>query len=456
MELMKKHKMHILLPVILMLVSLVGGLVYNSVMSGGSAAGHVSLGQQYLNSLDYSAAIMEFSNAIELDPTNIDARIGLAEAYCQTGNYEFAADVLEDVINEGALDPDIAQQLIEIYEEGGNYSGAVDLIVDLIHQTDEDEYYDQLRQTLAVLYDAPHAYAQGMDQQLMISGGSVQSAGMNTLGQLGTDGNLGSKYMPQDNFDSSGFTGNAMSVYCVGRTSFVLDENHDLWAAGENRWGQMGLSYGSILPESGWVRITDTGDVAAVAGSSGYLMLLKADGTLWECGDGRSQTLEPVSEFGTVLQIYGCEYYNYVLTAEGYLYCRQTSSYGGNWYRIAASVAHFTADGSRVYWVTTGGGISCYYDNSIYFPDTWEYLADGSVKPDFNVCKLAFNGNNLFLLGMDGKLYKLDGYGNLTEISVSGAVVNLYTEHSGAVAVLEDGTILRWESYSDDPVDFTS
>ena len=192
MELMKKHKMHILLPVLLVLLSLVGSLVYNLILSSDTAESHVSLGQQYLNKLDYSAAVLEFSNAIALDPTNKDARIGLAQAYTQTGNYSFAEDVLKDVMDENAMDPEITQALIEVYEESGKEEAAIQLLVDLIHQTDEEAYYEQLQEALTELYSVPHAYAVGTDQTMMVSG-DVFSRGSNTLGQLGTDWNLGSR-----------------------------------------------------------------------------------------------------------------------------------------------------------------------------------------------------------------------------------------------------------------------
>lgn len=447
MELMKKHKMHILLPVLLVVLSLVGSLVYTAFHSGGSAKSHVSLGQQYLNKLDYSAAVLEFSNAIALDPTNKEARIGLAQAYTQTGNYSFAAEVLEDVIDEDSLDPDLTQALIHVYEEGGKPGAAIHLIVELIRQTDEETYYDQLQEAIALLYSTPHSYAVGTDQVMRLSGGDVQSRGSNTLGQLGTDWSLGSRDAVQSDFAAAGFPGNALSVYCAGRTSYVIDENHDLWAAGENRWGQMGLSYGTTLPESGWVRLTDTGDVAAVAGTSGTLMILKLDGTLWLSGSGNGQILTRSTQFGTVIRICSVQGYNYVLTGEGKLYYEYPSGASGVWNRLASDVIDFSAQGSSVIWMNSDGNLYSNYGFS--YPSDWTWMEDGSIQPGFAIREFAYNGTHLVLLGMDGTLYQVDYDGNLAEVQTDSPVVTVFTEKGNAVAVLENGTILCWEANSD-------
>lgn len=443
MELMKKHKMHILLPVLLVVLSLVGSLIYTAFQGSSSAKSHVSLGQQYLNKLDYSAAVLEFSNAIALDPTNKEARIGLAQAYTQTGNYSFAAEVLEDVIDEDALDPEITQELIHVYEEGGNHGAAIRLIVELINQTDEQTYYEQLEDAITLLYSAPHSYAVGTDQELRLSGGVVQSRGSNTLGQLGTNLNLGSRDAVQIDFASAGFPGNALSVYCAGRTSYVLDENHDLWAAGENRWGQMGLSYGTTLPQGGWVRLTDSGDVAAVAGTSGMLMVLRTDGTLWFSGVGNGQTLTQSTEFGTVIRIGSSQGCNYVLTGEGNLYYRYTS---GAWTRIASNVIDFSAQGSSVSWLNADGNLRSNYGFAC--PSDWSWMEDGSVQPSIPIRGLACCSGCVILLGMDDTLYQLDNNGILTPVQTDSPVVTVFTEQGNAVAVLEDGTILCWQSNS--------
>ena len=59
--------------------------------SGASkAADKIELGQKYLTELNYTEAVASFTEAIRLDPDNIQAYMGRAEAYLALGEYEKA------------------------------------------------------------------------------------------------------------------------------------------------------------------------------------------------------------------------------------------------------------------------------------------------------------------------------------------------------------------------------
>ena len=55
----------------------------------------LDLGQKYLLDGDYEQAIIEFNKVIEIEPKNVDAYLGLAEAYVAAGDYDSAISVLE-------------------------------------------------------------------------------------------------------------------------------------------------------------------------------------------------------------------------------------------------------------------------------------------------------------------------------------------------------------------------
>lgn len=61
-----------------------------------SAQEHIDLGRIYLTELSYEKAVLEFTEAIEIEPLNADAYLGLAEAYVGMGDTEKAAEVLEE------------------------------------------------------------------------------------------------------------------------------------------------------------------------------------------------------------------------------------------------------------------------------------------------------------------------------------------------------------------------
>lgn len=78
-----------------MVVSGVLGVL--SMRGGGSGdiSEHIDLGRKYLIELSYDKAVIEFTEAINIDPNNVDAYLGLAEAYEKIGDIPKAIEWLE-------------------------------------------------------------------------------------------------------------------------------------------------------------------------------------------------------------------------------------------------------------------------------------------------------------------------------------------------------------------------
>lgn len=84
-----------------------------------SAQEHIDLGRIYLTELSYEKAVLEFTEAIEIEPLNADAYLGLAEAYAGMGNTEKAVEVLEEGYEktwDGRL-KDMLEELMPFEEE---------------------------------------------------------------------------------------------------------------------------------------------------------------------------------------------------------------------------------------------------------------------------------------------------------------------------------------------------
>ncbi len=71
------------------------------ILTGCQAAEQVNIAemltgaQKYLAELDYEQAIIEFNKILEIDPMNVDAYIGLADAYLQAGDVDSAIRALQ-------------------------------------------------------------------------------------------------------------------------------------------------------------------------------------------------------------------------------------------------------------------------------------------------------------------------------------------------------------------------
>ena len=79
---------------------------------------HLSLGEKYLSELDYEQAIASYLAVIEIDSKNVDAYLGLADAYIAQGEYDEAIEVLEDALDKlsGTARRAVKDKLREIKE----------------------------------------------------------------------------------------------------------------------------------------------------------------------------------------------------------------------------------------------------------------------------------------------------------------------------------------------------
>lgn len=88
------------------------------------------LGVRYLSEGNYEEAIIAFTAAIEIDPKNAEAYIGLADVYIQQGEYEKAREILEQGF-EITQAQEIVNKLNELdsyrqAEDGFNFTGMLE------------------------------------------------------------------------------------------------------------------------------------------------------------------------------------------------------------------------------------------------------------------------------------------------------------------------------------------
>ena len=428
----KVKKGPILLPLLLAAAILVGIAVFTR-LSRETSAEHTDLGQKYLNELNYSGAVGQFLESLSLDPMDASARLGLAQAYLGMEETEQVPQVLQPLTDSG--NPDAYRLLVQVHQEEQDMDAALITAQSLVERTDNEEDYAMRDELLGQVLVQPHSIAQGTDQVLVLLDSTVYSAGRNTLGQLGTPQGLATDIV-QESVLPAGFSGQPSRVYCAGRTSYVVDQDGNLWAAGENRWGQMGLGYASATPKAGWSRLTDSGGVAAVAGTAGSLLVLKLDGSLWYAGQGGVLTLERMAQFYTVSSIASYGDTAAVLTADGTLYEANGSDLSA-WSRVAQKVKQFSLGQGGLVWVTVDNLLGS--QQGYAAPDGWTTGEDGAT-PSFRVRQAASDGRGLLLLDGDGMLHRLYD-GTLYDLEQSAQCV--YS--AGEWAVSEgDGGLQLW------------
>lgn len=64
----------------------------------------IELAERYLSEQNYKQAIAEYENVLEIDPTNVDVYLGLAEICEKTGDTDKAVEILEQGIEKTNAD----------------------------------------------------------------------------------------------------------------------------------------------------------------------------------------------------------------------------------------------------------------------------------------------------------------------------------------------------------------
>ncbi|MEN6389288.1 MAG: tetratricopeptide repeat protein [Syntrophomonas sp.] len=144
------HKTKIIIGVLLAIVLAGGGFWgWLGYSSEARVQAKLELAIKYLNENDYEKAILEFNEAIKIDPQNIEARVGLAQAYIGIGDTQKADEVLTAAMSIGTLSPGQYQQVIEMYIKKGNYDEAAKLLARARSQYADNEALKAVEKILA-------------------------------------------------------------------------------------------------------------------------------------------------------------------------------------------------------------------------------------------------------------------------------------------------------------------
>ena len=90
----KKKKVYLSVVIIVIIAIIVGLILYKN-SDAVKVREQLDLGQKYLSELEYDQAVAAYEIAIEIEPMNVDAYLGLADAYIGKGYYEAASLALQ-------------------------------------------------------------------------------------------------------------------------------------------------------------------------------------------------------------------------------------------------------------------------------------------------------------------------------------------------------------------------
>lgn len=142
---MKKIKILIPITFLVIIATVIIGITAYNNSDTVKLRNYLEMGNKYLYEMEYEQAKTAFEMAIEIDPANIDAYRGLAEAYTEaageTGNpndFKDAVEICKNAIELFPEDVNIATFTVISYIGSGNYAAASTQIEDIkIMQADD-------------------------------------------------------------------------------------------------------------------------------------------------------------------------------------------------------------------------------------------------------------------------------------------------------------------------------
>lgn len=420
-----------------------------------AAKNSIKLGDKYLEKTDYTSAISAYNAALAVEPNNKEALLGMANAYKQSGDVDFAKSIIEENSNE-QITESFQTVLIEIELEKGNILNALNLLKPLVELTNDTTYKEKMDELLQQYFALPHSYAVGNQHEVRIANNTVQTKGQNILGQLGYAQGIENPEFIALDFNDAGFQLQPKQVYATQYATYVIDQSGKLWVAGSNRSAQLGLGSAQSNVSAGWAAYAGMDNVAKVAGKDSNLMILKTDGTLWHIGENTGElsgmlwnsTPVQITRFGLVRDIFCNDVQTALVTIDGTLYAAEDNQYdfyAAKWSLIAKGVTQVICDGDFLAWLNGKGQV--FFESQIptNLPSQWTNEAVNRYAcytPDKEVAAIAGN-KNMFAVYAENQI-TVYGSGTPQVLSTEDKIKNLYGEGTNLVAEYQNGESAIW------------
>lgn len=138
-EKFKKTKLRLIMTISVVILCLVfGGVGIAKYTNAAQVKEGLTLGNKYLQDGKYEEAILAFKKAIQIDPKNIEARVGLAKVYIKLAKPDEAEKILKEAISINPKKVEPYLELAKLYVSKNNPVNAIKILTDG-HKATNDE-----------------------------------------------------------------------------------------------------------------------------------------------------------------------------------------------------------------------------------------------------------------------------------------------------------------------------
>lgn len=135
----KKHKFIVLAVPLAVIVAVVILFAVRQMQSRAEVRNNIEAGNRYLEELDYERAIASYQQALEIDPKNVEANLGLAEAYDSNQMPGYAEAVYQAMLDRDDTQTDAYVKLAELYMRLDRLEEARELLDTAADKVEDEE-----------------------------------------------------------------------------------------------------------------------------------------------------------------------------------------------------------------------------------------------------------------------------------------------------------------------------
>lgn len=138
-KLWKNHKFIVLAIPLAVVVAVILIMAVRQMQTRAEVRNNIEAGDRFLEELDYERAIASYQQALDIDPKNVEASLGLAEAYDGNQMYPYAEAVYKDMLDRDDAQSDAYVKLAELYIRQDRLDDARELLDTAIDRVDSEE-----------------------------------------------------------------------------------------------------------------------------------------------------------------------------------------------------------------------------------------------------------------------------------------------------------------------------